>query len=503
MPEKNKVSVGGQALMEGVMMNGPKGVAMALRLPDGRIETQLKEAHFLKDKYKFARLPFIRGPISFVEQMIFGYKCLMESAEKTTALEDDGTEEMSKLDRWLSDHFGPKMMTVIGIISGVIGFALAFFLFMWLPSQVADLILGKADSNVWKPAIEGVMRIIIFVTYMWAVSLMSDIKRLFMYHGAEHKSIFCYEHGLDLTVENVRKQRRFHPRCGTSFIFLTLIISIIISTIVVMIFPGVRDYKAVWMIIKILILPLIMSVGYETIRLAGKKDNLFTRIVSAPGLWLQRITTKEPTDDIIEVGIASLKVALGLEKEKAAGEIVDEAEKKAIDAVEGAKVVARDVLEKAKSLSHELISKTNAEKESQKELVEKLNAQSKSFKENLISLYEKQLEAIKNMNENVDIAKAQADEENIENELNDIYSSIDELSKADNVDKVIEEAKTVEIEEEQAADEEIEKETDEAEETSEVPAENIQESAQDDDKNEPEAVEENESADEKGQDKRP
>ena len=315
MPEENKVSVGGQALMEGVMMNGPKGVAMALRLPDGKIETQLKKATFLKDKHKFARLPFIRGPISFVEQMIFGYKCLMESAEKTTALEDDGTEEMSKLDRWLTDHFGPKMMTVIGIISGVIGFALAFFLFMWLPSQVADLILGKADSNVWKPAIEGVMRIIIFITYMWAVSLMSDIKRLFMYHGAEHKSIFCYENGLELTVENVRKQRRFHPRCGTSFIFLTLIISIIISTAVVIIFPGVRDYKAIWMIIKLLILPIIMSIGYEAIRLAGKKNNLFTKIISAPGLWLQRITTKEPTDDIIEVGIASIKVALGLENE--------------------------------------------------------------------------------------------------------------------------------------------------------------------------------------------
>ena len=136
-----------------------------------------------------------------------------------------------------------------------------------------------------------------------------------MYHGAEHKSIFCYENGLDLTVENVRKQRRFHPRCGTSFIFLTLIISILVSTIVVMIFPGVRDYKALWMIIKILILPIIMSIGYEAIRLAGKKNNLFTKIISAPGLWLQRITTKEPTDDIIEVGIASLKVSLGLEKE--------------------------------------------------------------------------------------------------------------------------------------------------------------------------------------------
>lgn len=315
MPEENKISVGGQALMEGVMMNGPKGVAMALRLPDGKIETQLKKATFLKDKHKFARLPFIRGPISFVEQMIFGYKCLMESAEKTTELEDDGTEEMSKLDKWLTEHFGPKMMTVIGIISGVIGFGLAFLLFMWLPSAVADLILGKGENPVWKPAIEGVMRIVIFVTYMWAVSLMGEIKRLFMYHGAEHKSIFCYENGLELTVENVRKQKRFHPRCGTSFIFLTLIISILISTIIVMIFPGVREYKAIWMIIKLLTLPIIMSVGYEAIRLAGKKNNLFTKIISAPGLWLQRITTKEPTDDIIEVGIASLKVSLGMEKE--------------------------------------------------------------------------------------------------------------------------------------------------------------------------------------------
>ena len=211
------------------------------------------------------------------------------------------------------------------------------------------------------------------------------------------------------------------------------------------------------------------------------------------------VDAKEKADKIIS-SARDYVANLTNEKEKAAGEIVDEAEKKAIDAVAGAKVVAREVLEKAKSLSHELIIKTNAEKESQKELVEKLNAQSKSFKENLIFLYEKQLEAIKNMNENVDIAKAQADEENIENELNDIYSSIDELSKADDVDKVIEEAKTVEIEEEKAADEEIEKETDDAEETSEVPAENIQESAQDDDKNEPEAVEENESAEETAKD---
>lgn len=314
MPENKKYSVGGQALMEGIMMNGPVGVAMALRMPDGKIETQLKKVTLLRDKYKIFNFPFIRGPVNFVEQMIFGYKCLMESAEKTTVLEDDGEEEMSKLDKWLTDHFGPKMMAVIGVISMVIAMVLGFFLFMWLPSFVADLILGEGN-NTWKPAIEGVMRIAIFITYMYLVSLMKDIKRLFMYHGAEHKSIFCYEKGLELTVENVKKQKRFHPRCGTSFIFLTLIISIVISTAVVVFFPEIRNAKAIWMVIKVLLLPLIMSVGYEFIRLAGKYDNVLTRAISAPGTLMQRITTKEPTDDIIEVGIASIKVALGIEEE--------------------------------------------------------------------------------------------------------------------------------------------------------------------------------------------
>ena len=316
MSDKKKISVGGQALMEGVMMQGPKGTAVALRLPDGSIETQLKKVTLLRDKYKFFRIPFIRGPVNFVEQMIFGYKCLMESAEKTTVLDDNGEEEMSKLDRWLTDHFGPKMMAVIGVISMIIAMVVGFFLFMWLPSFVADLILGD-DNNTWKTAIEGVMRIIIFITYMFLTSLMKDIKRLFMYHGAEHKSIFCYENGLELTVENVKKQKRFHPRCGTSFIFLSLIVSIAVSTTVVMIWPWLRneEMRWIWMAIKILILPLIMSVGYELIRLAGKHDNILTRIISAPGTLMQRITTKEPTDDIIEVGIMSLKVALGLEKE--------------------------------------------------------------------------------------------------------------------------------------------------------------------------------------------
>lgn len=317
MPDKEKkYGVGGQALMEGVMMNGPKGVAMALRLPDGSIETQLKKVTFLRDKHKILALPFIRGPINFVEQMIFGYKCLMESAEKTSIDFDevDEEEQLSKVDKWLTDHFGPKMMAVIGIISAILGFVIAAFLFMWLPAKVVNIIdtyLCSGNLNNWRPAIEGLIRVVIFIAYMAAVSLMKDIKRLFMYHGAEHKSIFCYEHDLPLTIENVKKQKRFHPRCGTSFIFVIIVISIIVSSLLVIIAPNLRNNMAVWMCVKFLILPVVMSIGYECIRFVGKHDNLFTRVLAAPGLWMQRITTNEPTDDIIEVGIASLKTALG------------------------------------------------------------------------------------------------------------------------------------------------------------------------------------------------
>lgn len=307
-------SVGGQALMEGIMMNGPKGAAMALRLPDGSIEVTPKHPKKLKDKYKFAALPFIRGPISFVENMIFGYQCLMESAEKTTldGVEED-EEQMSKLDKWLSDHFGPKMMTVIGIISVVLGFLLSFALFIALPSYIFKGIQYLTGLSImWRPLVEGVVKIAIFVGYMAAVSLMKEMKRLFMYHGAEHKSIFCLEAGEELTVENVRKQSRFHPRCGTSFLFVTIILSIFLAALMSVIFNGtkVTEITILWVFLKLLLLPIIMSIGYEFIRYAGKHDNLFVSICAAPGLWMQRITTKEPTDDIIEVGIASLKAVL-------------------------------------------------------------------------------------------------------------------------------------------------------------------------------------------------
>lgn len=307
-------SVGGQALMEGIMMNGPKGAAMALRMPDGSIEVTPKYPKKLKDKYKFCGLPLIRGPINFVESMVFGYQCLMESAEKTSLdLETGSDAEMSKLDRWLTDHFGPKMMSVIGVISVVLGFALSFGLFIALPSYVfKGLQYLTHISTMWRPLVEGVIKIAVFVGYMASVSLMKEMRRLFMYHGAEHKSIFCLEAGEELTVENVRRQSRFHPRCGTSFLFVTIILSILLASLMSVIFNGtaVTQITILWVLLKLCMLPIVMSLGYEFLRYAGRHDNLFVTICAAPGLWMQRITTKEPTDDIIEVGIASLKAVL-------------------------------------------------------------------------------------------------------------------------------------------------------------------------------------------------
>ena len=308
-----KVSVGGQALIEGIMMQGPKGAAMSVRLPDGTIDTEKLEVKHIRDKFKPAGWPLIRGIFNMVESLLFGFKCMEKSAEKAGLDDDTDPENMSKLDKWISDHFGPKMMAVVTGISMVLGCGLAFVLFFYLPTFLVD----TADKYLFKdalanlhPLFEGIMRMVIFVAYIWIVSKIPDIKRVFMYHGAEHKSIFCYEQGLELTVENVRKQQRFHPRCGTSFIFVILIISILISSVLVVAFPGIDEIRAVWMAIKLLIVPLTVGIGYEFIRYAGKHDNSLVKILSAPGLWMQRLTTQEPTDDIIEVGIESIKAVL-------------------------------------------------------------------------------------------------------------------------------------------------------------------------------------------------
>lgn len=313
--ETKKASVGGQALIEGILMRGPKCSVMALRMPDGSISVEEKNHLPISKRNKFLSLPLIRGVASFIDSLVFGYKCMMESAEKTSFedLKSDGEEEMSKLDRWITDHFGEKMMAAISIIAGVLGIALSVFLFMWLPAQIFSWINNASNESLsnFRGLFEGIMRMAIFVGYLFAVSRMKDIKRVFMYHGAEHKSIFCYENGLELNVENVRKQSRFHPRCGTSFMFVMIIISVLISSVVSILFPALTKLTIVWVLVKIfIILPVVMGLGFEFIRYAGTHENKCVSVLSAPGLWMQRLTTVEPTDDIIEVGIASLKGAL-------------------------------------------------------------------------------------------------------------------------------------------------------------------------------------------------
>ena len=295
--EQIKTSIGGEALIEGIMMRGPKISAMANRLPDGSIDVELLDFHPVKDRYPVLGLPFIRGSVNFVEMMITSYRCLTKAAKKA-GLEEE--EDPSPFEQKLSKLFGDKFADVLMGFSAVLGVLLALGLFLVLPTLAVKLL------NFWIPVggfaslIEGVIKIGIFVLYLALVSKMEEMHRLFGYHGAEHKTIACYEAGDDLTVENVRKYCRFHPRCGTSFLLITLVISILVASVVTW------ESALLRVALKLLMLPLVVGISYEIIRLAGRHDNLATRIVSAPGLWMQRLTTKEPDDSMIEVAIAAV-----------------------------------------------------------------------------------------------------------------------------------------------------------------------------------------------------
>ncbi len=313
MPEKtHKTSVGGQALIEGVMMRGPKGMATAVRKPDKTIDIKYHEVKRLGDKNKLFNLPLFRGIVAFIESMITGYKCLMYSAE-VSGMEEIEDAEMSKAEKWLNDKLGDKLMSIVTGIASILGFALAFLIFFYLPVFIFNRVnkLAGGTLTAWQGTFEGMLKIIIFVIYMLLVSQMKDIKRVFKYHGAEHKSICCYEKGMELTVENVKKCTRFHPRCGTSFMFVMLILSIVVVTLLSLVVPaGLKANTVLWTIIKLPLIPIIMGLGYEFIRYAGRHDNILVTILSAPGLWMQRITTKEPEDDIIECGIEALKAVI-------------------------------------------------------------------------------------------------------------------------------------------------------------------------------------------------
>ena len=305
MSKSKYTSIGGQALIEGIMMKSPEKTAMAVRNKEGEIELLDVEEVNLRKKYKLLRAPIIRGVVGFGESMVNGYKALMLSAEKSgfTDLEEEPKDEKDEKKQSL-------IISIVMVVASVLGVLLALALFTALPRFVVgglETIFSTKFSSLSRSAIEQFLKLAIFVIYVWLVSFMKDIRRTFMYHGAEHKTIFCYEKGLPLTVENVREQKRFHPRCGTSFMILMILVSVIVSTVVQIIFPKVYDLAFWWVVIKIALIPLICGVGFEILKICGKYDNIFTKIISAPGLWLQRITTKEPDDGMIEIAIAALQ----------------------------------------------------------------------------------------------------------------------------------------------------------------------------------------------------
>lgn len=298
---KYKTSIGGQALIEGIMMRGVDKVSVCVRTPDGLIDKESWGLKNNKDNIIF-KIPIIRGIFGFAETMILGYKCLVKSAEKSMTEED--TQQESKFEKFLAKKFGDNLVKIFSVIGMVLGLIFSIGLFMFLPTYFVDLASRYLEIDSYRTIIEGVIKIVIFVSYLGIISNMKDVKRVFQYHGGEHKAISCYEAGKELTVENVEKYTRFHPRCGTSFILIVLVISIIAFSFVG--WGSVLIRTA----LKISLLPLIVGIGYEFIKLAGRYDNFLTKIISKPGLWLQRLTTKEPDADQIEVAIEALLMVL-------------------------------------------------------------------------------------------------------------------------------------------------------------------------------------------------
>mgnify|MGYP005942595671 CR=1 FL=1 len=375
--EIRKTSIGGQALMEGIMMRGPEKSAMAVRRPNGEIFFEEHE-NPQKKRPKICRLPIIRGVFGFADSMVTGYKYLMRSAEiaceevpekgeekpapaestpaaptekaavsgdvpaeapspkpesaakaeaapepesaakaESAAKEESAAKAESAAGTEPKSAFGKGAMTGMMLVATVLGVALAIGLFVWLPTflytQLAKILpAGAAENRYLRSAFEGALKIAVLVAYMALVSLMKDIRRTFMYHGAEHKTIFCYEHGLPLTVENVRGERRYHPRCGTSFLILMLLVSIVVGIFIPPTMNGINPtaYTFIRTAIKILLIPLVMGIGYELLKFAGRHDNILTKIISAPGMWLQHLTVKEPTDDMIECAITAFKAVI-------------------------------------------------------------------------------------------------------------------------------------------------------------------------------------------------
>ena len=314
--EKFKTMIGGQALIEGLMMRGPQKDAIVVRGKDG-VTVEVKDRK-VRPKNSPLNWPVIRGAVTFFDAQLTGVKALMRSADLSP---EESQEEPSKLDKWLEEKLGDKrfQQLVVGIAVAM-GLGLSILLFFLLPMVISSFFDRLIRNNLLLNLVEGIVRILIFTGYMLLVSRMSEMKRVFAYHGAEHKTIRCYEAGLPLTVENVRQQTRLHPRCGTSFLLVVMIISILLfsvaSSLLLVVIPklaaihGSFLYRLIMIAFKLLLLPLVVSFSYEINRWVGRHDNLFTRILSAPGMWFQNFTTNEPDDSMIEVGIQALEAVL-------------------------------------------------------------------------------------------------------------------------------------------------------------------------------------------------
>ncbi len=294
-----RVSIGGQAVLEGIMMKGPESYALAVRKPDKEIDVQVTPYKSMGEKHKPANIPIVRGVVNFIESLYIGMSTLMKSSEyfeeeEETSKKDSGKEKTSEK----SENKASLIFTLI------VSLAIAIGVFMLLPAFIAKLIFSEETSNLLVNLTEGVMRLVIFLLYVALISKMEDIKRTFMYHGAEHKTINCLEAGDDLTVENVRRHTRFHKRCGTSFIFIVMIVSIVVFMFVK------TDTMWLRLLSRLLLIPVIAGISYEFIRYAGRHTNACSRILSQPGLWVQRLTTKEPDDSMIEVAIKSVEAVI-------------------------------------------------------------------------------------------------------------------------------------------------------------------------------------------------
>ncbi|MBO6054630.1 MAG: DUF1385 domain-containing protein [Oscillospiraceae bacterium] len=303
MPEeKFKTLIGGQALIEGIYMRGPDKQSLVVRKPDGELECMVEPLRLIKDRFPVLGFPFIRGVVNFGSSMVNGVKSLMTSA---SFLPEDEQEEPGPFGKWIEKHFGSEKLEQWLIYSAaILGVIFAVALFALLPTFLVSLIRPIHERIILRNLLEGVMKVVVFIVYLALISRLPDIQRVFQYHGAEHKTIRCYEAKLPLTVENVKPMTRLHPRCGTSFLFVVIILSILIGSVIQ------TPNTLLRIVCKLALLPVVVSVAYECNRLVGRHDNLLTRILSAPGMWFQHLTTREPDESMIEVGIEALRLVI-------------------------------------------------------------------------------------------------------------------------------------------------------------------------------------------------